>query len=73
MKFLMKKLRAMHEENRAALETNKVILEAAERQGETAEALRDHAERQATKLRRADGRNHYSESLTHAFRGRPAQ
>lgn len=73
MKFLMKKLRAMHEENRAALETNKVILEAAEQQGVTAEALRDHAERQADLLRRADARNHYSESLTHAFRGRPAQ
>lgn len=69
----MKKLRAMHEENRAALETNKVILEAAERQGESAEAIRSQAAAQAAKLRRADGRNHYSESLTHAFRGRPAQ
>jgi hypothetical protein len=72
MKFLMKKLRAMHEENRQALETNKTILEVAIRQGETVEAIRAQAEQQAEKLRQADGRNHYSESLTHAFRGRTA-
>lgn len=72
MKFLMKKLRSMHEANQQALETNRTILETAERQGETVEAIRAHAEQQAAKLRQADGRNHYSESLTHAFRGRTA-
>ena len=72
MNLLWKKLAAMHSANKEALETNKSILEAANVQaGEIAE-IKARAEEQAVKLCEANRRNHYSESLTHAFRGNPA-
>jgi len=72
MKFLMRKLHAMHTANKEALQSNRAVLADAEREAETIEAIRAQAEEQAEKLRNADTRNHYSESLTHAFRGRTA-
>jgi hypothetical protein len=72
VKFLMRKLYAMHAENKEALESNRTVLADAEREAESIEAIRTQAEAQAEKLRHADIRNHYSESLTHAFRGRTA-
>lgn len=70
MRFLLRKLLPQHAANKAALERNKTILAVAERDAETAEAIHAQADEQAKKLRQADTRNHYSESLTHAFRGR---
>lgn len=72
MKFLLSKLLPQHAANKAALERNRTVLADAERDAETAESIRVQAEQQAAKLRQADHRNHYSESLTHAFRGRTA-
>lgn len=61
----------------AALENSLAICAQAERLGEHAEqdqvtALQrlEQATAQAKRLIGADRRNHYSESLTHAFRGR---
>jgi hypothetical protein len=68
----MKKLRDMHSANQKALESNRSVLETAERDAETVEIIRSSAEQQATKLRQADHRNHYSESLTHSMRGKLA-
>ena len=70
MKFLLGKLLPQHRANKEALERNRTILADAERDAEAVEAIRAQAEQQAAKLRKADTRNHYSESLTHAFRGR---
>lgn len=70
MKFFLRKIRAMHDANKEALESNRSLLETANRDAETVGAIKAQAEQQATKLRQADNRNHYSESLTHAFRGR---
>jgi hypothetical protein len=72
VKFLLRKLLPQHTANKEALERNRIILADAERDAETVEAIRDQAEKQAAKLRQADNRNHYSESLTHAFRGSTA-
>lgn len=45
--------------------------EAAEKHLEACKELR-RAEEQAKRLKAMDTQNHYSESLTHAFRGKPA-
>jgi hypothetical protein len=72
MNFLWKKLAAMHHENKQALETNKTVLENAEQEAEIIAAIRARSEEQATNLREANHRNHYSEGLTQSFRGRTA-
>lgn len=71
MKFL-KKLAELRAANEKATETNKVILQAADKDHEAALAMREASAVQASKLRAADRRNHYSESLTQSFQGKPA-
>lgn len=79
MKWLTK-IRQLREANTQAAEASKVILAQAKRHGNDADqklmvALDklEHATAQARRLNEADQRNHYSESLTHSFRERPAQ
>ena len=74
---LFKHVRALRAANTAALEVNKAAIAEANRLGKNAEAHRqaaldrlEQATEQAKRLGGADRRNHYSESLTHAFRGR---
>lgn len=59
--------------NSRALLQNMIITEPAlaERHSEAVEGLMQATE-QAKKLRATDFQNHYSESLTHAFRGKTA-
>jgi hypothetical protein len=71
MNFL-KRLSEMHAANKAALTKNYDVLEAAERDAETIKVIQSQAEEQARKLHETNFKNHYSESLTHAFRGKPA-
>jgi hypothetical protein len=78
MKFL-KTLRALREANTAAAQTSREVLEAADRSTTHIDRSHEHAlmrlkqaTEQADKLTEADNRNHYSESLTLAFRGRTA-
>ena len=74
---LLQRFRAIKASNTTALEANRAVLAQAEVLGEhaaarEADALRrlEQATEQAKRLVGADHRNHYSESLTHAFRGR---
>lgn len=74
---MFNRARALRAVNAAALEVNKAVLAEASRLGEHAEQHRlaalerlEQATEQAKRLGGADRRNHYSESLTHAFRGR---
>lgn len=77
MKFFKRFHRRPPEQDAPAMNRSKELLEELERtepeidrRHEVAlERLTESAE-QARKLKDADRRNHYSESLTHAFRGR---
>jgi hypothetical protein len=68
--MMFKRIRELLTENRAAAEVNNAALEAAEREHQLALARDRRAEEQAMILCGMDRRNHYSESLTFAFRGR---
>jgi hypothetical protein len=78
MKFL-NKLKELRDSNAAAARASRAVLEQANRHGADAELAQgialerlEQATEQAKRLSGADPRNHYSESLTHAFRGRTA-
>lgn len=71
MKF-WKKLAELREANTSATEANSALLEKADKDHEAALDLRERSVQQAITLATGDRRNHYSESLTKAFRGRPA-
>lgn len=71
MKF-WRKLTELRAVNAEAAKVNEEILQQAGRDHETALRMRDHVSRQAERLVTGDSRNHYSESLTKAFRGRTA-
>lgn len=74
-----RKIRERREADRAATENSRALLEEmlatepelAQRHDHAVERL-ERATEQAKKLRAMDTQNHYSESLTHAFRGKPA-
>jgi hypothetical protein len=76
---LFKNLHLRRTEDQAKADTSQALLEetcrtepeALEMQRQAQELLA-RAEEQAQRLQAADHRNHYSESLTHAFRGRTA-
>lgn len=69
---LFKRLSERHRANQEAAAANESAKEAADRDHEVALARLEQATRQAETLSGMDSRNHYSESLTHAFRGRTA-
>jgi hypothetical protein len=69
--MIFKRIKDLLRENRAAAEANQASLEAADREHEIALQRDRTAEIQAVTLSGMDRRNHYSESLTYAFRGRP--
>lgn len=78
MKWL-DKIRERREEHQAATENSRALLQEALRTDPEVDALHRQAlERlgeattQARTLQATDRQNHYSESLTHAFRGRTA-
>lgn len=71
MKF-WKRLAELRQINHAATENNQQVLEQAEKDHVVALAMHDKASEQAGKLSATDRRNHYSESLTQSFRGKPA-
>lgn len=78
MKFF-KRLRDLQDVNAAAARKSQAVLEQANAHGAEAEQAQtvalerlEQATEQAKRLNGADHRNHYSESLTHAFRGRTA-
>lgn len=78
MKFF-KKLRALREADHAAIENSRKLAHEIDRTDpevdeahETALQRLEESTEQARRLKDADRRNHYSESLTHAFRGSPA-
>ena len=73
---LFKHLHARRTEDRVKTETSQALLEETNRtepealeMHRKAQALLAQAEEQAQRLQAADRRNHYSESLTLAFRG----
>lgn len=75
----LKKIRERREADRRATANSRALLEdmlatepeAAHRHHLAVQELAQATE-QAKQLRDTDTRNHYSESLTHAFRGKPA-
>jgi hypothetical protein len=67
-----KKLAELREANTSATENTNALLKQADKDHEAALDLRERVVRQAGTLARGDRRNHYSESLTKAFRGRTA-
>lgn len=71
--ILFKKLRALLHENRQAVLHAEATKENADRNLKHAQNRLAQAEDQAQRLSEMDRRNHYSESLTKSFRGRPAQ
>jgi hypothetical protein len=78
MKFF-KRLQGWREQNAAAEQYSKALLQDAlltdpdiDDKHEVALAQLRQATTQARKLSATDHQNHYSESLTHAFRGRTA-
>lgn len=71
MNFL-KRLTALRKVNEDALVVNETAKLDAEREHQIALARLAQATDQADRLTGMDKRNHYSESLTHAFRGRIA-
>lgn len=71
MKFL-KRLAQLREANTAAQKNNEQLLKQAGKDHEAALAMHDQVVEQAARLSASDRRNHYSESLTHSFRGRTA-
>lgn len=68
MKFLFKRIQALLVENEIGAERNIQKLQAADREHEIALERDRIAEEQAHTLSGMDRRNHYSESLTLAFR-----
>lgn len=71
MKFL-KRLAELRAANTTATEATEKVLEQADKDHENALAMDVRVTEQARRLNSADHRNHYSESLTHAFQGRTA-
>jgi hypothetical protein len=71
MNFL-KRLAEMREANTAATQSTNRVLEQADKDHETALEMDRRVTEQASRLTSANHRNHYSESLTHAFRGSTA-
>jgi hypothetical protein len=71
MNFL-KKLAELRAANTAATESSRQAIEQADADHEVALRMRERASEQAGRLSAADQRNHYSESLTHSMRGKPA-
>jgi hypothetical protein len=71
MKF-WKRLAELRDINTNATQNTNALLEQADKDHEAALDLRERVVRQAGTLARGDRRNHYSESLTKAFRGRTA-
>lgn len=71
MNFL-RRLTELRQVNADAAKANEAILEQAGKDHETALRMREHVSRQTERLVHGDARNHYSESLTKAFRGRTA-
>lgn len=74
-----RKVRERRDADREATENSKALLEAmitsehlVEKRHTAAVQELHKATEQAKKLRATDTQNHYSESLTHAFRGKPA-
>jgi hypothetical protein len=65
----LKDVKRLHEE---AQRRNEALGEVAQRDGEVSEALLAITTRQAEVLTVHNTKNHYSESLTHAFRGKTA-
>lgn len=79
MRFLFKKLAGLMEADKAAIENSEALLAEAERtdphvdaEHEVALEQLSKAAEQARRLKAMDANNHYSESLTKAFRGRLA-
>lgn len=73
MTYFFKRIHKLLVENRERLQVNDLKLEAAEREHQIALERDRRAEEQALTLSGMDRRNHYSESLTMAFRGRTSQ
>ena len=71
MKFL-KRLAELREANTAATESTQKVMQQADVDHENALEMDRRVTEQARRLSSADHRNHYSESLTHAFQGRTA-
>jgi phosphate uptake regulator len=76
---LFTKLRALRDADHAAIRNSKALAEEIIRTDpevdeahETALQRLEESTEQARRLKDADRRNHYSESLTHAFRGKHA-
>lgn len=76
---LFKRLRALREADRAAIENSRALAEEISRtdpeideRHETALQRYDESTEQARRLKDADRRNHYSEGLTQSFQGRTA-
>jgi len=74
-----RRIKELRAEDRVAIENSQALLEEAVRTDPHVEEMHRlaqeklrEAEEQARRLQAADHRNHYSESLTHAFRGRTA-
>lgn len=67
--MIFKRIKTLLKENRAAAEANRASLQAAEIEHQLALERDRRAEEQAVILSGMDRRNHYSESLTFAFRG----
>lgn len=67
-----KRLSELRKVNEDATAVNESAAAEADRDHQIALARLIQAEAQAAKLSGMDKRNHYSESLTHAFRGRTA-
>lgn len=75
----LRKVRERREADRRATAKSRALLqdmivsepELAQRHSQAVQELL-RATEQARKLRATDAQNHYSESLTHAFRGKPA-
>lgn len=66
------RLRELRDSNKAGVEANEETLKFADTARDVALEQLAHAGEQARRLHGADRRNHYSESLTHAFRGETA-
>ena len=67
---LMRRLRALRKKEKAAVAVNEALLASALTDQQQAIAALAAADVQAGKLESMDARNHYSESMTYAFRGR---
>lgn len=67
---LFKRIQSLFEDNVTATEVNAALLEDAERAHLLALEREQQVDEQAKTLRHMNQKNHYSESLTLAFRGR---